>query len=107
MSPYLVIGVPILVIVFTIGLVNSYDRWTKRRLRQWAKKNQVEIINQGKRWFLRGPFSSIGDHTVFYVTVRDPKGHERNGWVQLGNEFVGLLSSNSKVIWESESGPKG
>jgi len=83
-------------------LFYSHYRWAKRRLLVWARDNNVRIVQDQYRMFLRGPFDSVGKYAVFRISAKDKQGEERVGWVRLGGFFVGLWSEDSKVIWEWE-----
>jgi hypothetical protein len=72
-------------------------------LRKWARDNGVEIV-ASRFCFFNGPFivTSTKGQAVYYVTVRDPSGGERSGWVRCGGFFVGMLSDSAVVKWDSK-----
>ena len=61
-----------------------------------------ELLDARYSWFRRGPFffRSSEEQAVFYVTVRDPEGQQRRGWVRCGGFWLGLFSDQATVKWD-------
>lgn len=89
------------VIVAVFAVVWHYSRGSSL-LEQWARRNGYRILSQDYCHFFKGPFfwTSTKDQVVYYVTVEDEEGRQRNGWVRCGGYFLGLLSDNVEVRWE-------
>jgi hypothetical protein len=70
-------------------------------LEGWADKEGYRIVQRSYRTFLRGPFSLMpATCTVFYVTVQDRDGFERDGWVCCGDQYYGT-SDKPEVEWRA------
>ena len=67
----------------------------------WATANGFEIVRSDLRYFNRGPFfwTTSKGQTVYYVTVRDPRGGLRSGWVRCGSWWFGIWSNQAEVRW--------
>src|SRR4051812_27160931 len=65
-------------------------------LPKWAERNGLRILKKESRYFFRGPFfwNSSRHQLVYRITVEDPAGHRKNGWVCLGGWFYGPLFSD-------------
>ena len=71
-------------------------------VRQWADLNGFTINELRYRWLRHGPFFAFWSwQDVFRVTVTDPKGRVRRGWIRTG----GWLSDRPLVRWDDEVGP--
>ncbi len=74
-------------------------------LKRWAARNGFQITSQKRGNFTKGPFflrSGIGT-AAFRVTVYDPIGYSRNGWIRVGSRWSGLSSDKVEVRWDDES----
>lgn len=100
------VGLVLLLIVCPVVILLTF-LWRKSRtdeiLANWARENNVEVVESESRPF-RGPFFwSSNDHqTVRRIVVRDCDGNERSGYIRCGSYFGGLLSEQTKVKWDDE-----
>jgi hypothetical protein len=87
--------------VVVLAIVWHYSR-SNDLLHQWAERHGYRIVRQEYRNFFKGPFfwTTSRGQTVYYVTVEDRQGQQRNGWVRCGGRFLGLLSDNVDVRWD-------
>jgi len=94
-----IVGVVILLVIASVFW--HYSR-SRSLLQQWADENGFVIVHSEYRSFFKGPYfwTSSKSQTVYYVTVRDRDGNERNGWVRCGGLFLGLLSDRTDVRWD-------
>jgi len=91
-------------IVFTV-LVYLHTLWAKRRIRQWAKRNDTRIIQCRLRLFDLGPFSyfsTSGGQSVFRIQAVDSTGKSRSGYARAGGYFFGLIRKRVEVKWDKE-----
>ncbi len=64
-------------------------------LERWAEGNGCRIIDYEYRHVFRGPFFwSLGHRQVYRVTVEDPNGKRRSGWIRCGGFLFGVLFSD-------------
>ena len=65
-------------------------------LRDWAARNQLEILQSEYCHFFKGPYfwSSGKGQAVFKVTVLDSAGKDRHGYVRVGGFFLGMWSDH-------------
>lgn len=95
-----------LMVVAVIAFVACSISWHFSRSRSvletWADANGFEIVRSEYCHFMRGPFfwTTSKGQSVYYVTVRDPSGRVRTGWVRCGGFFSGLFSDAAEVRWE-------
>jgi len=69
----------------------------------WARSQGLEILSQEECWFFKGPFfwTSSKGQKIYRVTVRDGEGTTRSGYVRCGGYWMGMLSDNVDVRWDS------
>ena len=95
---------PLLVCIGAIALLYA---WSSIRLKsvidRWARRNGYEIIKAARRDLLTGPYSGAYYQLVYRVTVREPSGRVRHGWVHCGWWWSGLWSSACEVEWDEGS----
>ena|SRR6478736_415324 len=93
-----VFGIAIFIFVTTIW---HFSR-SRSVLEQWADQSGYEILHSEYRNFARGPYfwTTSKGQTVYYVTVRDNRGHVRTGWVRCGGWFLGLMTDQAEVRWD-------
>lgn len=98
---------PILYLAFIAGVIIISAAWASGRARTliggWAAENGYQLIESERRYLRTGPYfwrHSRGQ-VVYYVTVIDPGGWRRSGYVRLGNWFFGMLGDQVDVTWES------
>jgi len=72
-------------------------------LQRWANGAGMQIVSAQRRYFRTGPFfmNQARGQFVYRIVVRDHSGTERAGWLKVGGLFVGVLSDESMVIWDS------
>ena len=97
--------IPLIVLLFTalaIAATIAHYRRGRSMLADWAVRNGFELISAEQCWFWRGPFWwRSGDGNVVYrVTVRDPDGGTRRGYVRCGSLFLGMWSDAVAVEWD-------
>ena len=86
------------------GLMAWHFSRARSLLETWAKENHYEIIGRSYRHLLKGPFfwTSSKGQAVYHVTVRDPQGRIRSGWLRCGGWWAGMFSDKTEVRWESD-----
>jgi hypothetical protein len=91
------------VTVLVIGILYWHFSRSWSLLRQWTADNGYELLRAEYRTFRRGPFfwSTSRGQTVYFVEVRDRRGHTRTGWVRCGSWWLGLMSDKVEVRWEN------
>jgi hypothetical protein len=96
-----VFGIAIFIFVTTIW---HFSR-SRSVLEQWADQSGFEILHSEYRNFARGPYfwTTSKGQTVYYVTVRDNRGHVRTGWVRCGGWFLGLMTDQAEVPRRTEA----
>ena len=71
-------------------------------LHRWAREGGLTLVSAQKRYLRTG--HCCMDHGrgqfVFRFVVRDHAGVERAGWLRVGSWIGGVLSDNTKVIWD-------
>jgi hypothetical protein len=98
-----VISVCLILAVVCVGLTWFQYARADEILRGWAKEAGMEVVSAEKRYWRTGPFflrHSRGQF-VYRITVRDPAGAERSGWIRVGGWLGGVLSNKTNVIWDS------
>jgi hypothetical protein len=75
---------------------------SRKILERWAERNGYRILQAQRRTFLRGPFFfyTAKGQEVFRVTVEDPQGQVRHGFVRCGSFWLGVLSDRADVRWD-------
>jgi hypothetical protein len=89
------------VVLLALSLVWRAAR-SDSMLKQWAKANDLTLLEAEYRTFFKGPFfwTSTKGQMVYFVTVRDPGGRTRHGWVRCGGHILGMLSEKVDTRWE-------
>jgi hypothetical protein len=89
------IAVAVLSLIWHFGRSDSI-------LQKWAQQKGFHLVKQQYCWFFTGPFfwTSSRGQTVYFVTVVDEAGNQRNAWVRCGGWFLGLLSDHVDVAWD-------
>jgi hypothetical protein len=59
------------------------------RLKEWAKKKEVEILAAERRLLLKGPFFGWAWEPVYRIRIRDKDGKEKIGWICFQSFFNG------------------
>jgi hypothetical protein len=92
------VGLPVLVIVFIIGM----NRRSGQLLDRWASQNGYHIIERERRRYRKGPFfwTSSNNQVIYRVTVRDAYGNFHRGWVRCGSYQLGSWSGDVDVQWD-------
>jgi hypothetical protein len=96
---------PSLLGLFIVSVLWWFDRRSKIILRNWAKKNEFEILQSEQRYlFFTGPYkfwTNSRNQIIFFLRVRDRQGHERSGWIRCGSYFGGVFFSDQiEVRWD-------
>jgi len=93
-------------------LIFFYRVWEQdeaiRRVLAWAKANNYQIIDAlSRRWASRpGHVPSSMLQMVFRVKIKDEDGRQREGWLRLGSYFLGLVSKEQDVFWDTAPAEK-
>lgn len=78
--------------------------WAKRRLKQWAQRNNY-TINKCKMCLINiGPFSyfgTSGGQSIFKIEAVNSEGEIRTGYARAGGFFFGLLRDRVEVKWDN------
>ena len=88
-------------IVFTVYMTYFRNSGLKV-MENWAKNKGYEILSSEFRWVKTGPYFLSGTSThqrIFYVTLVDADGNQKNAWVRVGGFFLGLFSDEIDVKW--------
>lgn len=100
------IGVIAAVALVPLAILFAFWKYSRERtlIAEWANRNHYEIIHCEQRWFFYGPFmwTSSKSQTVYHVTIRDTHGKQRNAFIRCGGYFIGMLSSNVDVSWDTK-----
>ncbi len=90
------------IVVITIVVLSWRGTRSNELIDQWARANNLQILQKEARNFLRGPmFWTTGkSQTVYRITVIDQNGRQRSGWVRCGGMFLGLHSDKIDVRWD-------
>lgn len=90
------------VCVAVILIHRSTIRSANKILRQWAERNQFELLHAERCFFCGGfnPLTTSKTQTVYDITIRDRKGQERSGWVRCGSYWSGVWEEKSEVKWK-------
>jgi hypothetical protein len=100
------LAITLVVIIPVAALIVLAVIWDHRRsqylLRQWAERNDYRLVNVERRNFFRGPFfwNTSKGQVVYRVTVEDPVGNERSGYLRLGSWVWGLFSDEVTERWD-------
>src|SRR3954469_21359654 len=73
---------------------------TEGVLPRWARQQGYRIIRQEIRYYSHGPFPQNRYRPVMYVSVEDPQGRRKKGWVRLGWWYVVGFHEHIEVRWE-------
>jgi hypothetical protein len=76
----------------------------RQRVYAWAAANGHRILRCEYRWLARGPFSWFTSYAqaVYAVVLETPDGAQRACWVRVGDFFIGMLSSQIQVLWQTD-----
>src|SRR4051794_23581743 len=69
-------------------------------LPRWARQQGYRIVRQEIRYYAHGPFPQNRYRPVFYMTVEDPQGRQKRGWVRLGWWYGIGFREHIEVRWE-------
>lgn len=106
------IACALFLLVLVVGVVfalSAYARGTYRHaahlLDQWASDNQYRIIESDRRYMRKGPFTwtSSQSQIIYRITVQDPSGNIRHGWVRCGSYLLGAWQNAIDVRWADQS----
>jgi hypothetical protein len=101
-------AIQIISVLLPLALVVVAGIWWQQSrankiLRRWAQAADMELVSAQKRYLRTGPF--LLQHTrgqfVFRIVVRDRAGMQHSGWLRVGSWLAGVLSEQTKVIWDS------
>src|SRR5262245_29879195 len=93
------------VVLAVIGLIAWHFSRSRTILQRWADEHGFEILHCEYRHLVKGPFfwTTSQGQTVYYMTVRDSQGTERQGWVRCVGWFLGLMTDKAEVKWADET----
>lgn len=77
--------------------------WAKRRIRQWAARNNYTVLKCKICLINLGPFSyfgTSGGQSVFRLEAVNSEGNIRTGYARAGGFFFGLLRDRVEVKWD-------
>ncbi|MBX0328360.1 hypothetical protein K2Z83_11800 [Oscillochloris sp. ZM17-4] len=98
---------PLLIMAVAIGVAIASIAWTRRRadamLAGWAATNGYQLLQVEPRYLRTGPYfwRRSRSQMIYYVTVSDPRGWPRSGYVRLGSWFWGMRRDQVDVTWDS------
>jgi hypothetical protein len=83
--------------------IRTYQR-AADLLAQWATSNNYRIIESDRRYLRKGPFflTSSQSQIIYRVTVQDPNGNTRRGWVRCGSFLFGSWQNVVDVQWDDQ-----
>ena len=91
-------------IAFVLAVVlYVHTLWAKRRIGDWALRNNYTINTCKLCLFNIGPFSyfgTSGGQSIFRIEALDTKGHMRTGYARAGGFFFGLWRDRVEVKWD-------
>ena len=97
LMPLIQIGLIFLIVVIL------HTMWAKKRIKQWASRNNY-TITQCKLCLVNiGPFSyfgTSGGQSVFKIEAVNVAGERRTGYARAGGFFFGLLRCRVEVKWD-------
>ncbi len=83
------------------GFMYAFISRAESLLQRWAETNGYELCHKEPKLLFKGPFFwSTKSQAVYRVTVRDPEGNQRNGWVLLGTILQGVFGDKAQVRWD-------
>ncbi|MBX0330486.1 hypothetical protein K2Z83_22790 [Oscillochloris sp. ZM17-4] len=97
----------VLLSVLVIGIALASRAWSCRRaadlLAGWTTASGYVLLQSEPRYVRAGPYfwRHRRGQMIYYVAVADQQGIRRAGYVQLGGWFMGLLSNQVDVSWDS------
>lgn len=104
-APFWILFASILVIgtLFGIVLLRHNDKRWHEILSRWIREHGYQLISADYRVLRLGPFAwtSTRGHAVFFITVAQPDGIHRRGWVRLSDPFGGPVDGKVEVSWET------
>ncbi len=91
------------IVVITIVVLNWRGTRSNELIDQWARANNLQIVQKEARNFFRGPmfWTTSKSQTVYRITVVDQAGRPRSGWVRCGGIWLGLHSDKVDVRWDA------
>jgi hypothetical protein len=100
---YLLLFVFVLTLIGSVVAALAWQSRSQSLMVRWAAQHGYQILHYEYRTFRRGPFfwTTSRGQTVYYVEVLDGQGERHKGWLRCGGWFVGLLSNQVEVRWES------
>jgi hypothetical protein len=71
-------------------------------IHKWAYENGYSLLSARYLFLFRGPYSFISSwfNMVYHICVIDKNGTQKEGFIRLGNWFIGLFSGKIKVTWK-------
>ena len=90
-------------ILFFIAVIIAHVVWAKRRIKQWALRNNHKITKCKICLVNLGPFSyfgTSGGQSVFKIEAVNTEGKARTGYARAGGFFFGLLRDRVEVKWD-------
>ena len=89
-------------LIFAAVLVVHFV-WAKRRINQWASRNNYNVLKCKICLINIGPssyFGTSGGQSVFKIEVENHEGKIRTGYARAGGFFFGLLRERVEVKWD-------
>ena len=88
-------------IALIVALITAYvfwQAWSYTRARdlalRWASDNGYQVLSRRRHWLRTGPFTNFKSSAViFRLELMAPNGQTSVCWLQLGSDWVGMLSS--------------
>jgi len=67
----------------------------RKIISSWAIENDKEVVSVEYRLFSRGPYIFPGYSLamVYRCEFKDKNGEKENGWLKIGNDWIGLIGS--------------
>jgi hypothetical protein len=104
----LVVGALLLGVCGLAAWLELYARRKARaQLHRWAEEHGFTILKQREAWWFASPFfwKAGRGQRAFRITVLDPEGRPRSGWVLCGGWLGGLVLEPVEVRWDKRRGP--
>lgn len=92
-----------------LGLLLGLHIKARKMVKDWASRNNYEIIKLRYRYFWKGPFEfnySPKRQKIFYVSVIDERGEIQNAFAKVGDFWKGLIKDAVEIKWEKDKNKK-
>ena len=97
--------VVLFILIAIVCIAYSFTRYSKAytMLDDWARASGYRLVSAERKTFFRGSFffRTSKSQLVYRITVEGPDGTQYTGYARVGGWFMGLLSDQVDVRWDS------